>query len=165
MIRNIATTIKLSNNNASYFLFTAIVGSHNMVEASESDVVICRPACNEGCSARRDARRPGERRRGRWAAPGGDVSQGGEAASQPIGGTARAATEYGTAAPLIKQRRGVARRQSPSHRPHERPYSRWRCSLYRSARGPKSRWCRTGWAPTRSSHPGRTSCPWRTSVP
>lgn len=77
MIRTIATTIKLSYNNASYFLFTVIVGSHNMVEASESDVVICRPACNEGCSARRDARRPGERRRGRWAAPGGDVSQGG----------------------------------------------------------------------------------------
>lgn len=32
-----------------------------------------------------------------------------------IGGDARAATEYGTDAPLIKLRRGVARRQSPSH--------------------------------------------------
>lgn len=48
---------------------------------------------------------------------GGDVSR--EGRQRAIGGAARAATEYGTATPLIKLRRGVARSQSPSYRPRD----------------------------------------------
>lgn len=105
----------------------------------------------------------GSGRRGRWA-DRAVTSRGG---GQPPCDWPACARRYRIWDRVFIDKTGArhARRQSSSRRPHVRLFSHWRCSWYRLARGPRSRWCRTAWARTRSRRPGRTCCRWPTWAP